>query len=233
VADTETHYTRSTDGTNLAYQVSGDGPLDLVFHNTTGVPIDLLLEDPGFVRLRRRLDAFSRTVWFDARGIGASEGDTSDYLGGGIFDADLTAVLDAAGSERSALVAEGASGGSAIRFSANHTERVSALVLLNSYAHYVRDDDYPWGRPSESLDRFEALIKEMWGTGAVIELVAPSRIADERFEPGMPARHDSALAPTISPSWSGPGSRTTCARFSPPSRFPLSSCIGRETVTST
>ena len=63
----ETHYTRSADGTNLAYQVSGDGPLELVFVPDSGMPTDLLSEDPGFIRLRRRLATFSRTVWFDAR----------------------------------------------------------------------------------------------------------------------------------------------------------------------
>ena len=64
----ENHYTRSADGTNLAYQLSGSGPLDLVFVHAAGIPIDLLAEDPGFIRLRRRLGTFSRTVWFDARG---------------------------------------------------------------------------------------------------------------------------------------------------------------------
>ena len=64
----ETHYTRSADGTNLAYQVSGEGPIDLVFMHGTGIPIDLLPEDPGFVRLRKRLSTFSRTVWLDRRG---------------------------------------------------------------------------------------------------------------------------------------------------------------------
>jgi len=69
----ETRYTRSADGINLAYQLTGDGPLDLVFQNGTGIPVDLLSEEPGFVRLRRRLDTFSRTVWFEGRGMGASE----------------------------------------------------------------------------------------------------------------------------------------------------------------
>ena len=66
----ETGYTRSADGTNLAYQLSGSGPLDLVFVNGFAIPIDLLSDDPGFVRLRNRLDGFSRTVWFDRRGLG-------------------------------------------------------------------------------------------------------------------------------------------------------------------
>jgi pimeloyl-ACP methyl ester carboxylesterase len=161
--------------------VSGEGPLEVVFNNASGVPIDLMLEDPGFLRLRRRLDPFSRTVWFDARGVGASEGDISDYYRGDSFDPDLTALIDAVGFQRPALVAEGGSGGVAIRLVGTHAERVSALVLVNSYAHYVQEPDYPWGRPSESLDRFVADVKERWGTGALVEVVAPSRIGDERF----------------------------------------------------
>jgi hypothetical protein len=73
----ETRYTRSADGTNIAHQLSGGGPLDLVFFHVA-YPIDLLSEQPGFVRFRKRLDAFSRNVWFDARGNGASEGDFAD-----------------------------------------------------------------------------------------------------------------------------------------------------------
>jgi hypothetical protein len=63
----ETHYARSADGTNLAYQVSGDGPLDLVFVHAAGIPIDLLSEDPGFVRVRR-----GPCQRFDRDGPGAS-----------------------------------------------------------------------------------------------------------------------------------------------------------------
>jgi class 3 adenylate cyclase len=182
VADApETQYARSADGTNLAYQVSGDGSHELVFLNGLAIPIDLLNEDPGFVRLRRRLGSFSRTVWFDRRGRGASEGDWRDSTMGSISDADLTAVLDAAGFERPTLVAEGASGLRAIRFSALHPERVSALVLVNSFAHYVQEDDYPWGVPSESLDKIVIALKERWGTSAFAEVAAPGGVADERF----------------------------------------------------
>jgi pimeloyl-ACP methyl ester carboxylesterase len=160
----ETRYTRSADGTNLAYQVSGEGPLEVVCRGpVAGVPLDLLGDDPGFIRVRRRLGGFSRTVWFDARGQGASEGDPRDLLSEGVFDADLTAVLDAAGFERPAIVAGEASGAGAIHFSVTHPERVSALVLVNSFAHYVQADDYPWGVPPEDLDRIAALLKQNWG----------------------------------------------------------------------
>jgi class 3 adenylate cyclase len=177
----ETHYARSADGTNLAYQVNGDGPLDLVFLVGGPFPIDLLSEDPGFIRLRKRLGAFSRTVWSDTRGMGASEGDPRDSSAVDIFVADLTAVLDAAGFRRPTLVAEDAAAGRAIHFLAAHPERVSGLVLINTGAHYLREHDYPWGVPPESLDRIVTTIKEGWGTAAMVEVVAPSRIADDRF----------------------------------------------------
>jgi class 3 adenylate cyclase len=177
----ETRYTRSADGTNLAYQVTGDGPLDLVFDIATGVPLDLLGDDPGFVRVRRRLDSFSRSLWFDGRGIGTSEGDPRDSLAGNIFDADVTALLDAVGFERPAMVGGSVRGPTAIHFAVTHPERLSGLVLVNSYAHYVREDDYPWGFPRQDLDRRVAAIKEMWATGPSLELIAPTRVADERF----------------------------------------------------
>ena len=198
----DTHYARSADGTNLAYQVSGDGPLELVFVHSGAIPIDLLSEDPGFVRARRRLESFSRIVWFDARGLGASEGDPRDSLAGDLFDGDLVAVLDTVGFDRPALVAEGTSGGRAIHFSATHLERVRALVLVNTYAHYVEENDYPWGigpahhgaddRFPPDLDRFVAALKETWGRLAVVEFIAPSRATDQRFRawytPGDPVQ---------------------------------------------
>jgi class 3 adenylate cyclase len=177
----ETHYTHSADGTNLAYQTGGDGPLDLVFMHGSGVPVDLLWDDPGFVRIRKRLDTFSRTVWFDGRGWGASDGDPRDCLRGEIIGADLIAVLDAAGFERPALVADTTSGLGAMHFSARHPERLSALVLVNSFAHYLREEDHPWGIPLEDLDQIIAAVKQVWGTTAFVDVTAPSRAADGRF----------------------------------------------------
>jgi pimeloyl-ACP methyl ester carboxylesterase len=140
----ETHYARSADGTNLAYQVGGVGPLDLMCVIVGPFPIDVLLEDPGFVRLRRRLDSFSRTLWFDFRGMGASEGDPRDSLAGAIMDADLIALLDAVGFHQPVMLGATTHGSAAVHFAVTHPQRVSALVLFNTYAHYVREDDYPW-----------------------------------------------------------------------------------------
>jgi class 3 adenylate cyclase/pimeloyl-ACP methyl ester carboxylesterase len=152
-----------------------------VFLHGNAIPIDPLSEEPGFIRLRKRLDTFSHTLWFEARGFGASEGDARDSIEEMISDADLTAVLDAVGMQRAVFVAENGSGVQAIRYLVAHPERVSALVLLNSSAHYVREDDYPLGLPREVLDKLVTSVREQWGTGRAVELMAPSRIGDERF----------------------------------------------------
>ena len=175
----EIQYTRSADGTNLAYQVSGAGPLEMVLLG--GGPIDLLVEEPGLVRLLKRMTGFSRTLWFDERGRGASEGDPRDAIVEEVFASDLAAVLDAVGFERPVLVMGGEGGGLAIHFTVNHPERVSALVLVNSCAYYVCEDDYPWGASPETLDHLEASLKANWGRSAPVDFLAPSRIADERF----------------------------------------------------
>jgi class 3 adenylate cyclase len=176
----EIQYTRSADGTNLAYQVSGAGSLEMVLFS--GIPIDLAAEEPGIVRLRKRLTSFSRAVWFDTRGRGASEGEPRDAIAEEVFAADLMAVLDATGFERPVLVMGGEGGTLAIHFAVNHPERVGALVLINSCAYYVREDDYPWGAPPESLDHVEASINAGWGRKAPVEFLAPSRAGDERFQ---------------------------------------------------
>jgi class 3 adenylate cyclase len=178
----ETRFTHSADGVRLAYQVSGEGPLNLVFFRDEGMALDLMWDDPVFVRLSKRLGAFSRTVWDEPRGVGASEGDFLAMVRPERRDADVLAVLDAAvGSEPVALLGWGPAGLSVIEFSVRHPELVSALLLVNSFAHYVREDDYPWGLPRDSVDRLVAALQEGRDTGAVLEWLAPSRVGDDRF----------------------------------------------------
>jgi class 3 adenylate cyclase len=176
-----THYVSSADGTGLAIEVTGNGPIDVVCLPGVALPVDLMWDDPGCVRFRGRLEAFSRVIWFEATGRGASEGDPVAGMVGEIFDADLEAVLDAAGSERAAVLGFGNFGPNAIHFAVTHPERVAALVLFNTYAHYVREEGYPWGLRAELLARFVADAKARWGSDAIVEVVAPSRWNDDRF----------------------------------------------------
>ena len=176
-----TRYATAPDGVSLAYQVSGDGPLDLVFPPAMTVPIDLYWDEPGFVRFARRLGGFSRTVRCDGRGIGASGGNLEDGVVDEIVDVDLTAVLDAVGCGPVVLVGWNQGGAAVIRYAAIHPERVTALVLFETYAHYVREDDYPWGLSRDALDRYTASMRETWGTGAGLDVFAPSKAGDEEF----------------------------------------------------
>ena len=177
----EIQYARSADGTKIAYQVTGEGPRDLVILGGGAIPFDLLWDDPGFIRFSRRLSMFSRTIWFDLRGWGASEGNANDGLTGEIFDADMNAVLDGISCERVALFGWGYSTANALHFSVTHPERLEALVLFNSYAHYIREEDYPYGLAPEEVDAFMERFQEGWGTGGTFELLVPGRVADDRF----------------------------------------------------
>jgi class 3 adenylate cyclase len=177
----ETHIARSQDGTGLAYRVSGDGPRDLVYVSGGAFPIELMWDDPGFTRMAKRLGTFSRTIWFEPRGSGGSEGDPKDAYDWDVLAADLAAVLDAVGAKSAVMIGWSLHGGLAIHFSATHPSRVNALILIDSCAHYVREPDYPWGYPRHSVDRIAASLREAWGSSADLEVSAPSRMADERF----------------------------------------------------
>jgi len=176
-----TRYAKAPDGVSIAYQVVGEGPLDLVFLPAHVIPIDLSWDEPGFVRLAKRVRGFSRTLWCELRGIGASGGDFLDGFVEEIADADLTAVLDAGARETVVLFGTGAGGPTAIRYAVDHPERVRALVLVNTFAHYVKEDDYPWGFRQDALDRFTASSKESSWTGAGVETMAPSKADDKVF----------------------------------------------------
>jgi class 3 adenylate cyclase len=175
----ETRFAVSADGSNMAYQVSGEGAVGLLFVGEA-TPIDLLWDDPIFVRLSKRLGRFSRTVWAEPRGTGSSEGDFGAV--GDQSNADLLAVLDAAvGTGPVVIVGWGVPGERAIHFSLSHPNRVSALVLVNSFAYYVREEDYPWGIPRADVARLVDTFTQQRDTGSILHVTAPSRSADEHF----------------------------------------------------
>jgi pimeloyl-ACP methyl ester carboxylesterase len=148
----ETEYAKTADGVHIAYQVVGDSPVDLVFLPSAGSHVELVWELPAFARVFRRLASFSRLIRYDIRGaglsdpFGLSERPTLEERA-----KEMLAVLDAAGSERAAVVANNSAGLFGIFFAASYPERVSSLVLDGCYARLARAPDYPWGVPSEVL----------------------------------------------------------------------------------
>src|SRR5689334_20339587 len=167
-----TRYARSGD-VSIAYQVVGDGPFDVVFVPGAASHVELGWEVPSFRRLNERLAAFARLIIFDKRGTGMS-----DKVQGAppleVRMDDVRAVMDAAGSQRAALV--GASEGvpMSILFAATYPERARALVCSGGMARSTYAEDYPWATPVEALvESGTELILPHWGDGSTIEVAAP------------------------------------------------------------
>ena len=191
----ETRYARLGED-RLAYQVLGEGP-DLVLTMGAFGHVDLMWEDPGVALFLRRLASFSRLIYFDRRGTGASDPLPEKMPPPWEAYADeVTAVMDAVGSRRAALMATTAEAGPmALFFAATRPERTSALVLGNASARYLADDDYPIGFEPEYVEAQISGVEESWGTAARLDEGIPSRAGDERFRRWMAKVQRSIASP--------------------------------------
>jgi class 3 adenylate cyclase/pimeloyl-ACP methyl ester carboxylesterase len=169
--------TRFADTRNgrIAYQVVGDGPLDVLVCHSPVFPIDLMWDEPGLVRFLDRLSSFSRHVWFDPRGRGASDPlpHQDERFAEAIAD-DMLALVDHLGWDQVAVVGDSPT---QILFAALHPERTKALVLMNTGARLAPPEIFPPGGLSERVER----MRRQWGTGAAVERMAPSVAGDARF----------------------------------------------------
>ena len=148
----ETRYARLGDD-RIAYQVVGDGPVDLVYAPARGESLDLRFDWPPLAEFLRRLSSFTRLIMFDRRGTGAS--DSLSYDGLSLWEQwadDARAVMDAAGSERAAVLGPGDAGPTAALFAATEPDRTRALILFTTSGRFIATDDYPWGLHEESLE---------------------------------------------------------------------------------
>ena len=177
----ETRYAKSGE-IQLAYQVIGAGPRDIVLITRAYEPVDLLWDDPLAARGLRRLASMGRLIAFDPRGYGSSDSIGTETMPAmQAWTDDVGVVMDAVGSEQAALVASGEVGLIAILFAATYPERVSALVLINPFSRYRRGPDHPWGMPAEAADRYLQLFIATTGRGPVADVVAPSRASEPTF----------------------------------------------------
>lgn len=174
----ETRYVRGGAGL-IAYQVMGEGPVDLVYITGAASHVDVRWDSPSFVEFFERLGSFSRLIMLDRRGAGASDRLPADAPATWEeWTEDLLVVLDAVGSERAAVVAVLDAGPMAMLFTAMHPERVVALVLGNTSARVLADEDFPEGMPREAVDGLVDAIEQGWGTEDFARYVAPS-LADD------------------------------------------------------
>ncbi|HVE72583.1 MAG TPA: alpha/beta fold hydrolase [Thermoanaerobaculia bacterium] len=177
----ETRYARSGD-VNIAYQVIGDAPLDLVFVMGWISHLDYFWREPSFARFLTRLSTFARVILFDKRGTGLSDRvANSDLPTLEQRMDDVRAVMDAAGSKRAALLGVSEGGPMCSLFAATYPERTSALVMIGTYAKRIRDDDYPWAPTPEQREKFFDVIRADWGKPVGIEDRAPSMAGDPAF----------------------------------------------------
>src|SRR5215470_18064282 len=170
----ETHYAKSGD-VHIAYQVFGAGPIDLVIVPGFISNLDVHWDDPGYAHLLWRLAAFARIIMFDKRGTGLSD-PVSQLPNLETRMDDVRAVMDAAGSDRAALLGGSEGGPLAMLFAATYPKRTRALVLYGSYAHF-----YSSVLSKERLESFIAKAEESWGTGASLRAFAPGMLEKPRF----------------------------------------------------
>jgi class 3 adenylate cyclase/pimeloyl-ACP methyl ester carboxylesterase len=169
----ETRYVSVGDA-DVAYQIVGDGPIDLVFHHGM-CHVDLQWDIEPEAAFLRALASFSRLILFDRRGTGASERVIREAMPSWEeWSEDLLAVLDAAGSRQAAIFAEVDAGGTALLFAASHPERVAALILGNTTARFLAADDYPIGVSPDLLPILTETWKTHWGKPEIVLLSFPS-----------------------------------------------------------
>ena len=171
-----------SDGLNIAYQVLGDGPPDVVCVAGWLTHADVVWEDVGFRHFATRLSQFSRLILFDKRGVGLS-----DRLSPGEMPPlevridDVRAVMTAVGSSSAHLLAVHEAGPMCLLFAATHPDLVAGLVLYGTWAAGTRREGYPWAPTPEDHDRLRRAIAERWGTGIGISNYAPSLAHDKSF----------------------------------------------------
>ncbi len=174
-----TRYAKSGD-LHIAYQVAGDGPVDILYVPTWIGQIEVLAEEPTIAAFLDRICSFARVISFDRRGSGLSD----PWRGVPTLEDqmdDVLAVMDAAGSERAALMGTLEGGPLAMTFAASHPERTSELILYATFSRTRWAPDYDWVPDDETRDTNVAAIIAQWGQGAIASGLAPSRHDDPSF----------------------------------------------------
>jgi DNA-binding SARP family transcriptional activator/pimeloyl-ACP methyl ester carboxylesterase len=171
-----THYVKSA-GINIAYQVTGDGPIDLIHVPGWVSNLDLAWASPRLAHVHHRLGTFSRLIRMDKRGTGLSDRNVGLPTLEERME-DVRAVLDAVCSKRTVLFGSSEGGPMCMLFAATYPERTAALVLNGAYASGRWSKDYPWAKTSEQVEEDLGSVEREWGEAADMSNAAPSLMGD-------------------------------------------------------
>ena len=180
----DTRYAQSGE-VSIAYQVVGDGPIDLVIAPGFVSHLEIFWEQPLYARYVRRLASFARVILFDKRGTGLSDRAAGMATLEERMD-DIRAVMDAAGSRQAAIMGVSEGGPMSLLFAATYPERTRSLILYGTYARQSWAPDHPWGLAAEKSAANDEMVRSTWGTpqscrSAVEGWLAPSMAHDPAF----------------------------------------------------
>jgi pimeloyl-ACP methyl ester carboxylesterase len=189
----KTQYAKSGD-VHIAYQVAGEGPVDLVLVPGWVSHVEFAWDEPWLSAFLLRLSSFSRLILLDRRGTGLSDRVANLPTLEQRMD-DVRAVMDAVGSERAAIFGISEGGPMCLMFAATYPERTTALVLYGTLARFTRAPDYPIGMTVDALRAFLDRLERLWGTGFSVDIFAPSMAADDRFRESWARLERFAVSP--------------------------------------
>jgi class 3 adenylate cyclase len=186
---------------DIAYQVIGDGPIDLLVLSGPSIPIDTVDADPSMYRFQRRLASFSRVIRLDQRGIGMSSRVPSiDVVGPRFWAEDAIAVMDALGCERATIFAPSFGAMTGLVLAADYPERVRSLVIVNGAARLLWAPDYPAGAAVNTAAAFTtvAMDPDALEQGFdVLKILAPSVARDDSFRTWWDLAGNRAASPSM------------------------------------
>lgn len=188
-------------GLDIAYQVLGDGPLDVVVLPGPSIPIDCIDSEPSLYRFHRRLASFSRVIRFDLRGMGLSSRVPSlEMMGPKFWAEDVIAVMDAVGCERAAVLATSYLAMGGLVLAADYPERVRSLVIVNGTARVLWAPDYRIGAQPSAADPFTSVAIEPDAIEQgfdVLRIIAPTVARDDAFREWWDHAGNRAASPSM------------------------------------
>ncbi|HYR16112.1 MAG TPA: adenylate/guanylate cyclase domain-containing protein [Mycobacterium sp.] len=186
---------------DIAYQVFGDGPVDLVVLPGPFIPIDSIDAEPSMYRFYRRLASFARVIRFDQRGMGLSSRLPSvDAMGPKFWAEDAIAVMDAVGCEQATLFGSSFFSMSGLVLAADYPERVRSLVIVNGAARVLWGPDYEVGVLASAADPFSSVAMEPDAIEQgfdVLAFIAPTIAGDDAFRAWWDAAGNRAASPSM------------------------------------